>query len=1098
MDPFTIFITAISYFQSRRAKKKAEEAAKALEGVLLNKESNNEQIPVIYGKRRVGGTRVFMSSKDVSGGDANEYLYIALVLCEGEVNSISNIEIDDVAISDSRFNNLISYNVHLGTDSQTYDTLLAETAEWTGNHRLRGVAYIAFRLKWDQDAFGGLPNITAEVEGRKVYDPRNNTTAYSTNPALCLRDYLTNSRYGKGLPASAIDDTAFSTAANDCDQSVTFYTSGTYGKLFECNAVLDTDKTLFDNVNTLLLGMRGFLPYTQGKYALKIDKSASSVFDFDQQHILSGIKVQGETKEEKFNRIVVTFPNPDANWQPDNAVWPDAGSSEETSYLSEDGGIELVDEIELETTTNYYAARDLARILVLRSRNALRCSLIVTSEGFQVGIADVVTVTHPTPGFNQKPFQVEQIALNNDGTCSLQLVEYDTTIYTYDTAAEQQTYPDTDLPDIFSVAPVTNLTAVGATVSAADGAIVSAIDVSWTASNDSFVVSYQVTVTDSTGSTETVPVVGTSYRVTNLDSGLTYTISVRAVNSAGIRSNAVTVSGISPSVDTVAPSAPTNVSATGAMKAIVLAWTNPTASDFSHIEIKRSGTSIEGDAVYLDKTVSNTYSDGPFPLPTTRHYWIRSVDRTGNASAWVSAGSATSDILVPDDFTQGLIEFEFQDPIVQAEQLLNRINDESLALTALENLLATYNDGNEQRENFAQVSNKIQEEVTERQGAIASLKTELIALYNNNAAAIVTEQTARASGDNALASDIAALTSTVGSNTSAIATEQTARANGDTANANSITALTTTVNGHTASIATNLSSINGVKAQYTVTINNNGHVTGYGLVSDIIDGNATSQFKVAADQFVIAGSGSATDTAPFVVYTQDTSVTIDGQTFTIPAGAYIDSGTFNYLNANSIKTGTLEAGRIEIDGLSIDSGTDGLEIKDLGVKTAKIDDLGVTTGKIDDLAVQTLKIADQAVTIPSGAYTAGNVFSNSLYDSNSLSSYVTAQSVSFTSTGAPVAINWSFLATLVAGDTLQGANTGYAKIRVRLKRGTSIIQDLGNIAETVVEDTDTQMISGNYIHTGSAGSVSYILEVARQGYSAQVSKRSLTTMELKK
>ena len=86
-----IFSAAMSYMEYRQAKKRAKQAAEEMAGILLNKESNNEQIPIIYGKRRVGGTRVFMSTKDVPGGDKNEYLYIALVLSEGEVNSISAI-----------------------------------------------------------------------------------------------------------------------------------------------------------------------------------------------------------------------------------------------------------------------------------------------------------------------------------------------------------------------------------------------------------------------------------------------------------------------------------------------------------------------------------------------------------------------------------------------------------------------------------------------------------------------------------------------------------------------------------------------------------------------------------------------------------------------------------------------------------------------------------------------------------------------------------------------------------------------------------------------------------------------------------------------
>ena len=56
-----------------------------IRGTQLNKQSNNAQIPVIYGERLVGGTRVFL---ETSGTD-NTYLYGAMVICEGEINAIT-------------------------------------------------------------------------------------------------------------------------------------------------------------------------------------------------------------------------------------------------------------------------------------------------------------------------------------------------------------------------------------------------------------------------------------------------------------------------------------------------------------------------------------------------------------------------------------------------------------------------------------------------------------------------------------------------------------------------------------------------------------------------------------------------------------------------------------------------------------------------------------------------------------------------------------------------------------------------------------------------------------------------------------------------
>jgi len=64
-------------------------------GILLNKQSNDANIPVIYGTRMVGGTRVFMQT---SGTD-NTYLYMAIVLGEGEINDITSIKIDDKTVT---------------------------------------------------------------------------------------------------------------------------------------------------------------------------------------------------------------------------------------------------------------------------------------------------------------------------------------------------------------------------------------------------------------------------------------------------------------------------------------------------------------------------------------------------------------------------------------------------------------------------------------------------------------------------------------------------------------------------------------------------------------------------------------------------------------------------------------------------------------------------------------------------------------------------------------------------------------------------------------------------------------------------------------
>ena len=308
------------------------------DGTSVNKASNLSQIPVIYGQRKVGGTRVFV---ETSGAD-NKYLYIALVLCEGEVEEIGDIYINDIISTDSKFNGLLTINKHLGADNQSADLTLLDAPSWTGEHQLLGVAYLGIRLEWDRDVFGSIPNFQVVVKGRKVFDPRNNITAYSDNPALCLLDYLKNARYGKGLANSAFESdlASWKIAADACDNDVSA-TPGVITKNFQCNTVLKTDKNVMQNVKVLLSGMRGILPYTQGVYKIVVERAGLPSFSFTESHIIDGINFEGEKKSNRFNRVIATFVNPNNNWQDDQVEYPDAGSTEYTDLLQEDAGFDL-------------------------------------------------------------------------------------------------------------------------------------------------------------------------------------------------------------------------------------------------------------------------------------------------------------------------------------------------------------------------------------------------------------------------------------------------------------------------------------------------------------------------------------------------------------------------------------------------------------------------------------------------------------------------------------------------------------------------------------------------------------------------------------
>jgi hypothetical protein len=110
---------------------------------------------------------------------------------------------------------------HLGDPNDPADaSLLAECGnKWKETAVLRGFTYTVIRLDLRQAEFqGGMPDIAVLMKGKKLYDPRDGSTKWSTNPALCIYDYLRSPMCN--VPTDDIPLGPLITAANACDEQV--------------------------------------------------------------------------------------------------------------------------------------------------------------------------------------------------------------------------------------------------------------------------------------------------------------------------------------------------------------------------------------------------------------------------------------------------------------------------------------------------------------------------------------------------------------------------------------------------------------------------------------------------------------------------------------------------------------------------------------------------------------------------------------------------------------------------------------------------------------------------------------------------------------
>ena len=679
-------------------------------GLLINKQSNDANIPVIFGERLVGGTRVFM---ETSGTD-NTYLYMAIVMSEGEINDIEEIRVDDKAVTwasalsdgtevevgsgDSNFykdsESLIRVEPHFGTDGQSASSLLSTLSSWGSNHKLSGLCYLALRFKWNQDAFTGIPKVQAKIQGKKVVFYNSGlaaqTAAYKTNPAWCLLDYLTNTRYGKGIAISEIDLQSFYDASVVCETQVTPYSGASDINIFDTNAAIDTSQKIIDNVREMLKGCRGYLPYTNGKYKLIIETTGSAAITLTEDDIIGGYNLSIPTKNERYNRVIVGFVNPARNFQVDEIQYPaidDSGYStadKHATMKTADGDFLLEGRFTFKTLTSPYQAEEMAEVILRRSREALTLGINVSFDAYDLAIGDIVNITHSSLGFSAKAFRVMGLTFNEDFTIGLSLVEYQASHYTWATKTQVSSTPSTNLPNPFTIQPPASVTLSDQLIEYNDGTVIVALDVSIGASPDSFIDFYQVEYKLSSDSNFIIYAQGSglNHRVLNVIDQETYDVRVKAVNTLGVSSSYVSaqrkiVGAILP------PSDVTDFSCNITGQDAHLSWTAIGDLDLAFYQIrfsdKTDGTGEWLNSVNLVTKVSRPATSVTVPARAGT-YLIKAVDKLGNFSS--NATAIVSNVVSAENFNS--ITSVSEHPTFAGTKTNVSISDDALILNSSE------------------------------------------------------------------------------------------------------------------------------------------------------------------------------------------------------------------------------------------------------------------------------------------------------------------------------------------------------------------------------------------------------------------------------
>jgi len=375
------------------------------------------------------------------------------------------------------------------------------------------------------------------------------------------------------------------------------------------------------------------------------------------------------------------------------------------------------------------------------------------------------------------------------------------------------------------------------------------------------------------------------------------------------------------------PFRPTGFEANGAYSQIILVWDFPNYSKHSQTEIWSHTSNSLGDATLTGVDTGRVFVD-PVGSGVTRYYWIRHVNTAGTFGAWNST-SGTQAATATDVAHQ----LEVLGGAIAASELATSLSTPIAKIPGLETFTgytSAYSGGS----------------LLTRMGSVEGVAGGAVTYSHLNQ-----NHYTKTTANNAISGAITTLASGY------------ANPDGSSGTVTLQQAMTTqlTENGN-------------LKAQYSVKIDNKGHIAGFGLSSTDVDGTPTSAFIVAANKFAVIdpastadGLGTTTPTAANVPFFVQGGVTY------MKAAAILDASITNakigILNADRIGAGIINADRIgadTIDAQKIRLGGSQLVSQQVGnppVHTLMIGAAQITTANIGDAQVSTIKIGQNAVTV---------------------------------------------------------------------------------------------------------------------------------------
>ncbi|AUM58646.1 putative tail protein [Plesiomonas phage phiP4-7] len=321
-----------------------------------------------------------------------EWLHMVLTMCDHPIERIDRIWLNDDLIE--TFGGNASYD--LWNNRTTADQFMLQNCpSWKADMIGRGLTALRMSLLFSQKKFpSGIPNVKAEIFGRRIYDPRDRITKWSDNAALVYLDFIRNHPKIK-VPDERIDWESFKRAANICDEIVT-RPDGKPEKRYTINGAFDLSErpsAIMDDMLAAMSGERTEFGGLHGVMAGAYYGGAPIVVTGGM--IISGVDITPESaRRDRVNTITGTFVDPQQLYV--ETDYPQVRVSE---WVQQDGE-ELKDDLKLRFVTSDYQAQRLANIQMRRKRLGQTIAFKMNASGYGIRQGMYIQLKLPEMGID--------------------------------------------------------------------------------------------------------------------------------------------------------------------------------------------------------------------------------------------------------------------------------------------------------------------------------------------------------------------------------------------------------------------------------------------------------------------------------------------------------------------------------------------------------------------------------------------------------------------------------------------------------------------------------------------------------------------------